>query len=184
LWQVSVQARGIDALSQRDRNDSLREAMVAVGLRHRRRNLPKHFTKLAYQLYRYAPRAGDPGNTRKSFRGSYQGRKLRLFGHTLPLVFTGELRKLTLYGLRTVNATASRGEATVKIRLPNKANFKNPNSKVHPLKELQAVNGAELVDLERFAGEELERQWRRRGAAGSAGVNIMGGLPATGAAAG
>lgn len=173
MWQVHYEARGIETLTAKDRNDSLRDGLAAMGLRHRRRNLPVHFTKRGYSLYGYAKRHGDSGgNLRgRAFRSTYQGRKLRLFGHTLPLVYTGELRRLTLYGLPRVTATARSGVGKVLIHLPAKANFRRGD--ISPLRELQAVAGMELVDLEKFLVPELERQWRRRGARkSSAGVTI------------
>ena len=162
MWTVKWTARGSEHLSKSQIGEALRGMMHAVGLRHRRRNLAKHFTKAAYSLYGYAPRSGDRSSGR-GFYGSYQYRKLRKFSHTLPLVWSGELRRLTLFGARDVRATSTGGNAKVRIVLPRKANFKNPNSKVHPLKELQAISSRELVDIQKFAGEQLEREFKRFG---------------------
>ncbi len=173
MWSVRWHARGFESLTKSQLNEALRLMMHAVGLRHRRRHLAKHFTKAAYRAYGYAPRQGDNGSG-SPFRGSYQYRKLRKFSHTLPLVYTGELRRLTLYGRQDVRATAAGGNAKARIVLPRKANLRNPWSLTNPLKELQAVSGAEMADLERFAGEQLERELKAQGASGaSAGVNIV-----------
>lgn len=79
-----------------ERNRIHKEMWRSLGEHWHRYQRPKHFTKAGAQEYGYAPRSGDPGRTHpKGFHRSYQGRKLRRFGHTLPLVYTGLSRNLT-----------------------------------------------------------------------------------------
>src|SRR5687767_8112515 len=70
-------------------------------------HLPEHFKNSAKSRYPevYKPRRRERDNEHpKGFHRSYTGKKLRRFGHTLPLVFTGESRRLAQ--IRDVRATS------------------------------------------------------------------------------
>ena len=67
-----------------------------------RAQLPDHFEPNAQQRFRY------------KFRGkAYNQKKKRLFGHTTPLVFTGELKRAVLSSGR-VTATAAYGRVIAR----------------------------------------------------------------------
>ena len=64
----------------------------------------KHFTHAGATEYGYDKRQGERGSPGdKGFRRSYTGRKLRRFGHTYPLVWSGASRTLTR--IRNVKST-------------------------------------------------------------------------------
>ncbi len=57
--------------------------------------LPGHFKNSASKRYNYQPRKGEAGNSSPGgFRRSYTGKKLARYGHTKPLVLTGELERV------------------------------------------------------------------------------------------
>ncbi len=157
---TSLALDGVEGLTKRDFRDIGKQSIGATGLRHRRRNLHHHFEKRAYARYGYARRRGDRNPLAP---GTYSNRKLKLFGHVKPLTFAGELRRLTLAGVRLVRAIArSGGELVAKLRLPRKANLSNPKSAVKPLKELRAFAAEELQDLDNFLTVDFDRRYSRR----------------------
>jgi hypothetical protein len=159
---VSVIYRGWEALTRSALNGVLREALRHMALRWKRRYLPKHFTKAGAKEYGYKPRQGELNPLKK---GTYSNRKLRLFSHVLPNVYTGELRRLSLYGATNITAKATSTRAWARVRLPRKANFR--------LHELEIVSEREKVDLETFLAEDIERLVARHGHSGSASVTIQ-----------
>lgn len=163
MFEIAFTLTGTERLKKSDVNRAVRDALHAMGLRHRRRNLARHFTKAGARKYGYQPRKGELNPWR---RGTYSNRKLRLFGHVLPLVYTGELRRQTLYGVRDVRATATSTRQTVRIVLPRKANLRNPHGP-NMLEELRIVAPDELADLGKFLVEDLERRLSRAGAPGA-----------------
>lgn len=158
---VTMDLRGVEALTQKDINDSLRHALKMMVLRWRRRYLKKHFTKAGAREYGFQPRGGQRNPQRK---GTYSNRKLRLFRHVLPNVYTGELRRLALQGVHRVKVTVTATRAKGSAVLPRKANFR--------LHELKLVSPRETIDLEQFLVERLEHELNRRGATATASVGI------------
>ncbi len=68
----------------------------------------RHFTKEGAREYGYIPRKGERGG--RNFKKTYTGRKKEAFGHTLPLVFTGDtMRRLT--SVSDIRATKKFGRA-------------------------------------------------------------------------
>lgn len=171
MWQAELKLTGAEGLRQGQINAAVRDSMHALGLRHRRRNLPSRFTKAGARKLGFKPRRGESNPQR---RGTYSNRKLRLLGHVLPNVYSGELRRLTLYGVRDVRATATSREAKVRIVLPRKANLHHPRGP-NTLEELRSVAADERADLERFLVEDLERRLSR---AGARGATVAAGLRA------
>lgn len=70
---------------------------------HHRRHMREHFQPGAIAKYGYAPRSA-----------AYQRRKKRLYGHNLPLVYTGNTRR-TILSQRTIVATARYARLTMRI---------------------------------------------------------------------
>ena len=64
-------------------NQITRAAWNRAGIFWHTRMAPKHFTHAAYSEYDYTPRTGK-----------YQKAKKRKYGHNLPLVFSGDSRRL------------------------------------------------------------------------------------------
>jgi hypothetical protein len=115
---------------------------------------PKHFTHEGAQEYGYTPRSGEAGGTSsKDFFRSYTGRKQRKFGHTLPLVYTGELREMS----KTANIQPTASGVHVALSRANKANWHNPNSQIDMRDELTRVSDEEAKLLAEVHAETTER---------------------------
>jgi hypothetical protein len=116
-----------------------------IGVHWHRHYRPKHFTREASSIYGgvYKPRRGESGNEHpRGFRRSYTGRKLRRFGHTNPLVFTGESRRLAK--IQDVRATSKGNRVVYHAR---KLNFKNRHSQINMREEATVVRESEATKL-------------------------------------
>ena len=130
----------------------LKEAWFDPGKDWQENLRPKHFTKEGGSEYGYAPRKGEElGQSSKAFWRSYTGRKLKKFGHTLPLVFSGDLRN------RCRVARIENSPTGVKVVLTgaNKANFHNPHSNVNMRAELTRISVPETRELASVLEESL-----------------------------
>lgn len=134
--------------------DVLREAWEAAGKAHHRRHVPKHFTAAGAREYGYQPRQGERGSSsRKSFRRSYTGQKLRKWGHTLPLVWSGD--SLRRSKIEDVRAT-SKGVRVV-LHTP-RFNLRPPGRKENMSAEVQRVSLREHRFLTDLVGKRIERE--------------------------
>jgi hypothetical protein len=148
-YEVHYSLVGVERAKARDINNITRANLQSMGNEWLERYLGIHFTHRATRLYGYGPRKGEPGSG-KAFKGSYTARKLKEFGHTKPLVKTGEGMRLAENS--PVKATASgRGQnASVRVHLPQKFNLRNPNSKTRPADEIRATTRQENNALAEF----------------------------------
>jgi hypothetical protein len=120
--------------------EALKAGYEAAGIWWHRECRPKHFTRAAYALYQYTPRMGESGTGTRIFKNSYTGRKLKKFGHTNPMVYTGVSQQLTR--VRDVRAT-SKG---VRIVMSAPAlNFRPKGGRINMVNELR----------ERFTADEI-----------------------------
>jgi hypothetical protein len=139
-------------MPQRTWNNLLKEAWYEVGRHWADEMRPKHFTKEGGKEYGYKPRAGEAAGG-KNFWSSYTGRKQKKFGHTKPLVYTGELeqasRQTTIY-------PSFKG---VRIALPGarKANLQNPRSSIDMPEELKTVSGREVDQLAKVHEQAMQQ---------------------------
>ena len=145
---------GIGALTRTQINTEAREAIRETGEEWFEEYLPKHFGRNARSLYRYAPRSGDRGSGRR-FRGSYQARKLRQFGHTRPLEFRGDTKRRQLRS-KNIKATATSRRARATIFLLQAWNRRNPHSNINMLDEVRTVIPSEERELGEFNAERLD----------------------------
>jgi len=117
---------------------------TAVGLHHKRAHIAKHFTAAGAAEYGYATRS------RK-----YTAAKQRKFGHTLPLVYSGEMK---------ANCRAPEIRATSKgckvVLQARKANRRNPKSRANMAAELRQVSAAEAAQLAREKDRAMIRRIR------------------------
>lgn len=94
LIHFSVRYRGgipgAPGFTTREWNNLLKECWYEVGMYWFMEMRPKHFTKAGGEEYGYAKRTGEQGGR---FWSSYQGQKQKKFGHTRPLVYSGDLEK-------------------------------------------------------------------------------------------
>lgn len=120
-----------------------------------------HFTEEGKEKYQYALRAGErPGALPK--KGSYTAKKLRLYGHQLALVFTGQGMR---DAIATDGATSGRthgGELWAKASLPNIFNLRNPQGRTNPPQEVTAILPGENAMLDGLAQKKLDAEIRRR----------------------
>ena len=141
-------------LAKRVLRQVTKTAFLNVGIFWHKQFRPKHFTKAGAREYGYEPRKGESGNPhRRGFRRSYTGIKLRRFGHTRPLVWTGESQRLTQ--LRDVRAT-SKGVRIV-LRAPT-FNRRSKHSRIDMRAELTTVSARETKQIVRLFGRLVERQ--------------------------
>lgn len=138
---TKVRKRGLAAgqPARRALNDAARETMLEAGELWHRDIRPKHFRNSATSEYGYAPRSGERGSNRP-FKGSYTEGKLRKYGHTRPMVYSGESEEDTERNV-TFKATATGKQSRVKVRMnARKLNFKNPRSRIDLRAELVRVS--------------------------------------------
>jgi hypothetical protein len=148
---------GSPNLTQRGLNDLVREAWKATGLYWWQHFLPKHFTHEGAQEYGYLPRSGEAGTPGAShFWTSYSGRKQKKFGHTDPLVLSGELRRESQSHVK-IDATASSGRSECRVVFsgPQYANYLSPHGAaarpqgmaINIREELTHISEAEALEL-------------------------------------
>ena len=169
IVKTEITISGALALKQSEINAVTREAMRALGLRWRRKYLPKHFTHQGAREYKYTRRKNYVTSKRK--RESYVQRKKREKGHTLPLVWSGEGRREALRSKKVV-ATATSTKAKATIPLPSVFNFRSKFSKVDMRKEITTVSAAELRELEVFLANEMAKGLNEAGAGASVTVSL------------
>ena len=168
---IDVQLDGIEGLRKSQVNRALKRANIATGKHFRRRFLPARFTEQGGRRLKYTPRSGElrvglPKREPKS-RRKYAPRKQRFLGHSNPLVFSSEGRRLALYGPQIVRATSK----TIRIPLPRKYNFRNPRSRVNMADEIRTVANREARELSEFLVKQIEREFARD--IGGGAVNVQ-----------
>lgn len=157
MFEITLTKNGpTPKLVQRELNNIHREAARTMGQVWAARFRAKHFTNAASAEYGYTPRQGESGRPHpKGFRRSYTGRKLKQFGHTRPLVKTGESEAQTR--APRIVATATRSEAKVRV-IMNAPGFNRryAGSPIDMRKELTTVTEREGQELAREAGFFLQ----------------------------
>jgi len=117
----------------------------------------KRFTKEHARTARYRKRSGEEFESNKeskAFRQSYTGQKYRKFGHTRPLEYTGETRRL----VRTANISSTSKGGRVKYPGARKLNFRNPHSSIQMSKEFRKLTGAEKRTLAKQYDKVIDRE--------------------------
>lgn len=133
-------------LGKRVFNNAVKESLHDMASEWHDEMLPEHFTEAGAQKYGYYRRKGQGlDRSGKAFQRSYTAKKLRMFGHEKPLVFTGEGQQLAR--LRRIRATSK--QATVV--LPSKFNFRHAKSRINMREELTAITQGEIDTLRGLA---------------------------------
>ena len=118
--------------------------------------LPKHFTEEGAREYRYK---------RRSRR--HREKKLRRYGHSRPLEFSGELRRqvMRVRDVRVVGDNSRRrGTAKVVLHGPRHLYaFRRDLDQPNKAKELQAVSRADARRIGRVMDESLTRELGKTG---------------------
>jgi len=138
-------------ISRRKFNACLREAFRAIGVYWWKHFRSKHFTARGAAEYDYQPRKGEGGNVdEKDFRRSYTGRKLRRFGHTRPLVWTGKSERDS----RTARIVATAKRVRVKMTLP-RLNWRHESRRQTMREELTTISAKEETKLRKLFRDVL-----------------------------
>lgn len=116
---------------------------------------PKHFTHRGASEYGYTPRSGE-GASGKAFVRSYTGKKLKRFGHTYPLVWSGTSMRRAQMG----RITGTSKYARVSMNVPA-FNFRPKFSSINMRAEMETISRGEAIELtalaERTVQKEIER---------------------------
>lgn len=133
-------------------NRAVKSALAAAATEWHQKYYAGHFTKAGAARYGYVKRKGEliaPGA--KPFKRSYTGRKLKKFGHTDPLKYTGETYQLG----KVAKIKATRKES--RVLLPVGLNRKHPKSQIRMRDEATRVLPEEARYLREIAEAEAER---------------------------
>ena len=143
-------------LMKRELPQILKRVWEEIGNHWHRQMRPKHFTHAGAREYGYTPRKGEKdAASSKGFRRSYSGRKLRKFGHTLPLVYTGESRDIT--ARRDVRPTR---HGVRIVMAANKLNYKNPYTAIDKRDEMTRVSPEDTRTLAAMFNRWLNQSLR------------------------
>lgn len=149
-------------LLKRAWNDIHRDAAKFAGIYWHTHFRPLHFRNLATRRYGYAFRQGENLQGAKGFRASYTGQKLRKYGHTRPLVFSGNSERLT--EIQDVRATATGGQyggARARVVMPAPTlNLRRWPSSPDMRKELTTVIPEEIEEISQATQIFLEQRYR------------------------
>ena len=124
-------------------NRLTKEALIAAAENHYREYMPLHFTMAAFSRYGYRPRAAK-----------YVAKKNKIYGHVLPLVYSGTSKNLALSGEPQISATRHRATLIQRAR---KLNYRRPGSPIRMNREISAVTQSEVNTASRVAGREYLR---------------------------
>lgn len=130
-----------------------RVTFAAMGRDWHTSYLRLHFQEDAFSRYGYIRRKGmgrGPGS--KGFGSTYTGKKLKQFGHSRPLVFSGEGEMLSRWPDIRTTANESR------VVLPRKFNFRNPKSQIDMRAELTRVLQPEADEIAQVGATALGRE--------------------------
>jgi hypothetical protein len=154
LITIQVRDRGATPRGmKRVFNAAQKEAWRDVAWEFHANYRDKRFTPEHAIAAGYTRRKGEmiPRDT-KAFRQSYIGRKLRMFGHTNPLQFTGDTRRAVKFA--SVSSTSKGGKAAYSgARV---FNFRPPRSKVRMAEEFRRITPQEAIELGKYFDERLD----------------------------
>jgi hypothetical protein len=143
--RIKVTEDGALTVKPRDANIAIRQEFAIIGEDWHRKHRPRHFTLDGIRRYGYTPR-----------KRSYNRRKRREYGHTLPLVKSGVSK--TLSTDKTVRATLRGVSITMPVRV---LNFKTRGSAVNKLAEFRTISDDEIDSYETKMTRNLDRRIRR-----------------------
>jgi hypothetical protein len=153
MFEITLTKTGpTPKLVQRELNSIQREAARTMGQVWATRFRQKHFRNAASGEYGYTPRQGEAGRPgRRGFAQSYTGKKLKKYGHSRPLVLTGESEEATRNP--RIEATATRGQAKVRVIMNSPGfNRRYAGSPIDMRQELTTVSEREGQELAHEAG--------------------------------
>ncbi len=154
LITIKVRERGNTPRNMRKAfNAASKLAWYDVAMRFHAEYRDARFTEEHAREAQYSHRKGEliPRGT-KAFRQSYTGRKLRKFGHTRPLEFTGETRRRVRAA--SISSTSKGGKAAYVGA--SKFNFRHPKSKVRMAEEFRRITKREAKELGEYYDQRLD----------------------------
>lgn len=154
LLDIKSKGRGPRSV-QTQVNATKRDAWLHTGEYFHGKLRDKRFTAEHAREAGYIRRRGEGmAQGTKAFRASYTGRKLRLYGHTRPLEFTGETRRL----VRQASIQVFSMRCQVRYAGARKFNFRNPKSQINMAEEFRRVTTSEIKEL----GEQFNNRFEER----------------------
>lgn len=136
-----------------------REAYQQIAEIHHRENTPKRFTKEHAQAAGYRKRSGEQFTFgSKAFWGSYTGRKLRKFGHMLPLVWSGQTRDRAR--MATIQVTTNRGQLRYSVNALNYNPWSRDEFTTLTAPEVQALGQTWQTVYARFFDRDMDQGMR------------------------
>lgn len=141
MYEIVIVKRGpTPKLAARELNNVNRETVRLMGEYWHQKYFPKHFTHAGATEYGYQER-----------NAHYEMRKLKKYGHTYPLVFSGQGRQDASHP--RIVATAKRGEARVQVIMNAPVfNLRSSPSAPNMRRELITISQAEADSIAREAG--------------------------------
>ena len=158
VFKLKADHRNIP-LSKRDFNNAVKGTHKDLGRYWHGALRPKHFTAAGAREYGYAPREGEkskPGP--RGFGSSYTGKKLKKWGHTKPLVWSGESKRRT----QKLNLRPTSKRITIKMNAPA-LNFQaGKRTDLNMRRELETISDRETVGgISRMYQRLLDRHLAR-----------------------
>lgn len=153
-------------LARRALNDIMRAAYQQLGIYWVLHFRAKHFTNAGATEYGYAPRDGERGRPGKyGFKRSYTGRKLRIAGHTRPLVSGRKgpdhepSSEEQTARTATVQAFSANKRSRVEVRMTApRLNF--TRGAINMRDELTRISRPEQTILQRLLNRYLDSRFR------------------------
>lgn len=140
-------------------NAAARAAWYATALFFHSVYRDRRFTEEHAREAGYARRKGELlTRGTKAFERSYTGRKLRLFGHTRPLEFSGRTRAQVRAA--SISSTSKMGKAAYPGA--SKFSFRHPKSKIRMQDEFRRITDREADELGQYFDEQLDQELKNQ----------------------
>jgi hypothetical protein len=144
IIKVDIRDRGATPRGMRKMlTGALKESWLETGAEFHAENSDKRFTHAHAAEAGYAPRSKN-----------YERRKLKKYGHTYPLEYSGTARRLS----RSADITSTSKGVTIRYRGLRVFNFKNPKSRADMQKEFTTVLPKEVNESARVFDQKLDQK--------------------------
>lgn len=139
-------------------NAAARVAWLATAMLFHSDYRDRRFSEAHAKEAGYGARKGEliPRGTR-AFTRSYTGRKLRLFGHTRPLEFSGKTRNQ----MRSANISSTSNMGRAAYPGASKFSFRHPKSKIRMQDEFRRILPQEAEELGQYFDEQLDAELKK-----------------------
>lgn len=152
---VDIQTSGPLALTTRQWNEVMREALRDVGVLWHRFQRPKRFSEAGGREYRFQRRSP-----------AYRKAKQRIWHHQRPLTWSGDARRRSAVLRVTARSTSTRGQS-MKVAGPRKLNFRPKTNKgrrpPNMAEEFRATSARDRAQQQKWLKQRLIQRLRRKG---------------------